>query len=214
MTFHPVDLPTYTRREHYEHFLKLQTTYSATVTIDITTLRSKAKEGSIRIYPAQLWMLTTAANRVPEFRMSRDAKGTLGIWDHLEPLYTVMRDPTKPFSGIWTPYQPSFTSFYTQSLADIETHATGAFMPQGDPPPNVLNISSIPWIAFTAFNLNLVTDYLLPILTIGRHVEQDEVTLMPLSIQVHHAVCDGYHLGEYVEQVQSLADSAAEWLES
>jgi len=36
-------------------------------------------------------------------------------------------------------------------------------------PANVFNISSIAWISFTGFNLNLpkVTDYLLPIFTTG-----------------------------------------------
>jgi len=85
-------------------------------------------------------------------------------------------------------------------------------MPQGAEPPNILNISSIPWVAFTGFNLNLPTDYLLPILTIGRHAEQDGATRMPLAIQVHHAVCDGYHLGRFVEHVQGLADAAPDWM--
>lgn len=212
MSFQRIDLATYPRREHYQHFLSLRTTYSATVSIDINMLRGDAKERDIRIYPAQIWMLTTAANRIPEFRMSRDEDGNLGIWDHLEPLYTVMRDTSKPFSGLWTPYDPDFSAFYRQCLANIETYTDGSFVPQGHEPPNVLNVSSIPWVSFTGFNLNLPTDHLLPILTIGRHTEQNGATLMPLSIQVHHAVCDGYHLGQYVEQVQAIADSALEWL--
>jgi chloramphenicol O-acetyltransferase type A len=85
-------------------------------------------------------------------------------------------------------------------------------MPQGAEPPNVLNISSIPWVDFTGFHLHLTTDHLLPILTIGRHTEQNGTTVMPLAIQVHHAVCDGYHLGQFVEQLQSIASSAPDWL--
>jgi chloramphenicol O-acetyltransferase type A len=212
MTFRPIDLATYPRREHYEHFLDLRLTYSATVTLDIGALRTTAKERGIRIYPAQIWMLTTAANRIPEFRMSRDESGALGSWDHLEPLYTVMRDASTPFSGLWTPYDPEFGAFYRQCIVDIETHADGSFMPQGAEPPNVLNISSIPWVDFTGFHLHLTTDHLLPILTIGRHTEQNGTTVMPLAIQVHHAVCDGYHLGQFVEQVQSIASSAPDWL--
>jgi chloramphenicol O-acetyltransferase type A len=212
MTFRPIDLAAYPRREHYEHFLHLRLTYSATVSIDISALRLTAKERGIRIYPAQIWMLTTAADHVPEFRMDRDENGNLGIWDHLEPLYTVMRDASTPFSGLWTPYIPKFGDFYRQCLAQIETYANGSLLPQGAEPPNALNISSIPWIGFTGFHLHLTTDHLLPILTIGRHTEQGGDTLMPLAIQVHHAVCDGYHLGRFVEQVQAIADSAPEWL--
>ncbi len=214
MTFRSIDLQTYPRKEHFEHFLKLRLTYSATISVDITDLRVATKSRGIRLYPAQIWMLTTAANRVPEFRMNLDSGGTLGVWDHLEPLYTAMNDLSQPFSAIWTPYQPEFGDFYPRCIDDIATHAHGAFMPQDAEPPNVLNISSIPWVAFTGFDLNLATDFLLPILTIGRHTEHDGHTHMPLAIQVHHAVCDGYHLGQFAEQVQELAASAPDWLDS
>jgi chloramphenicol O-acetyltransferase type A len=214
MTFRPIDMDAYPRREHFEHFLAMHLTYSATVSIDVTHLRATAKERGFRLYPAQIWMLSTVANRVPEFRMSRDNDGNLGVWDRLDPLYTAMSEPTTPFSGICTPYHREFGGFYSRCRADIETNAHGAFMPQGAEPPNALNISSIPWVAFTGFNLNLSTDYLLPILTIGRHAEQDGVTRMPRAMQAHHAVCDGYHLGRFVEEVQALADSSSDWLKS
>ena len=100
MTFRPIDLPTFRRRKHFEHFLNLRLTYSATVAIDITSLRAIAKERGFRLYPAQIWMLTNSANRVPEFRMSQDSDGNLGDWDRLDPLYTAMNDPSIPFSGI------------------------------------------------------------------------------------------------------------------
>lgn len=66
---------------------------------------------------------------------------------------------------------------------------------------------------FTAFNLNLADNDLLPILTIGKHAEQDGRTLMPLAIQAHHAVCDGWPLGQFVEDVQRLADEADRWMD-
>ena len=94
----------------------------------------------------------------------------------------------------------------------MDRFTTGAYQPQTDVPENVLNISSIPWVEFTAFNLNMPSDYLLPILTIGKYIEQDGRTLMPLAVQVHHAVCDGYHLGQFVEQVRSLAANVSAWL--
>jgi chloramphenicol O-acetyltransferase type A len=96
----------------------------------------------------------------------------------------------------------------------MERYGDGTFEPQSEMPSNLLNVLSIPWIEFTAFNLNMPSDYLLPILTIGKHVEREGRTFMPLAIQVHHAVCDGWHLGQAVEQVQSMADNADSWLTS
>lgn len=212
MSFQLIDLDNYLRREHYEQFLAMKLTYSATVNIDITGLRSAAKGLGYRIYPAQIWILTTAANRVPEFRMSRDSAGHLGIWDELSPHYTVFEPTTHTFSGLWTAYRTDFGAFYHACVQDIERFGAGSLAPQAEMPGNLLNVSSIPWVAFTSFNLNLPDDDLLPILTIGKHAERDGRIIMPLAIQVHHAVCDGWHLGQYVEQVQAITDDVGTWI--
>ena len=102
MAFRLIDLDTYPRREHYETFLRLKLTYSATVQIDITDLRAALRAQGIKAYPAQIWMLTHAANEIPEFRMGQDADGRLGTWDDLSPLYTTFHEPPNrsPGSGL------------------------------------------------------------------------------------------------------------------
>lgn len=62
----------------------------------------------------------------------------------------------------------------------------------------------IPWMTFTSFNLNIFGDgkYLLPIFTMGKAFIREEKTYLPLSIQVHHAVCDGYHVSRFVDTLQ------------
>ncbi len=75
-------------------------------------------------------------------------------------------------------------------------------------PVNSFNISAIPWIDFTGFNLNLEKgfSYLLPIFTIGKYKWQNAKLIVPLSIQVHHSVCDGFHVSRFVIELQSLLD--------
>jgi chloramphenicol O-acetyltransferase type A len=36
---------------------------------------------------------------------------------------------------------------------------------------------------------------------------------LPVAIQVHHAVCDGYHIGKFVERVQMLANEPELWID-
>lgn len=57
-------------------------------------------------------------------------------------------------------------------------------------------MSMVPWASFEAFHLNLQKgyDYLPPIFTMGRFHEEGGKVLLPLAVQVHHAVCDGFHL--------------------
>ena len=62
----------------------------------------------------------------------------------------------------------------------------------------------VPWLSFTGFHLNRSGSgkYLLPIFTMGKFVEREGRRLLPLAVQVHHAACDGYHVGKFVECLQ------------
>jgi chloramphenicol O-acetyltransferase type A len=36
--------------------------------------------------------------------------------------------------------------------------------------------------------------------------------MLPFSLQVHHAVCDGYHASRFIEDLQELVNTCNEWL--
>ena len=70
---------------------------------------------------------------------------------------------------------------------------------------NIFNISSLPLSAFTSFNLNLPNsfEYLAPIFTIGKYYTDDKNNIiMPLALQIHHSVCDGYHASVFFNDLQ------------
>lgn len=214
MSFIPIDQDSWPRREHFQHYLnRVPCSYSVTVQVDITSLRQALQEQGLKAYPAQIYLLATVVNQFPEFRMSLLGDGQPGYWASVDPMYTVLNQRSETFSAIWTPYHPSFSHFYAACLADIERHATGALTPQAGIPANTFNVSSLPWIDFTAFNLNLYSEsrYLLPIFTIGKYIEQAGRTLMPLAIQVHHAACDGLHVGRFVAALRQLASDSDHW---
>lgn len=73
-------------------------------------------------------------------------------------------------------------------------------------PENVFPVSMIPWTSFEGFNLNLQKgyDYLLPVFTMGKFYEENGRRFLPLSVQVHHAVCDGFHLCRFLMELQEL----------
>nr|WP_281255774.1 CatA-like O-acetyltransferase [Shouchella patagoniensis] len=136
-------------------------------------------------------------------------------WDQLDPMYTVFDRSSELFSGIWTPAYDDFKPFYELYLADGERYnGTGKLFPKTPIPENLLSISMIPWTSFTGFNLNVTNNptHLLPILTAGGFVHKDGLMYLPLSFQIHHAVCDGYHAGLFMNRVQELAERSGEWL--
>ncbi|WP_044640021.1 type A chloramphenicol O-acetyltransferase [Risungbinella massiliensis] len=216
MIFHPIDMDHWSRKPYFEHYLHhVRCTYSMTANIDITLLLEQLKRKEIKLYPALIYMITTVVNRHSEFRTCFDSEGKLGYWDSMSSNFTIFHEDDKTFSNIWTPYTEDFQEFYSHYLDDLEKYGhIKQFTSKINEPPNTFPISCIPWVSFTGFNLNIYTEgtYLLPIFTIGKFFKQDEQIQLPLSVQLHHAVCDGYHTSVLFHELQVLADHCEKWL--
>ncbi|MBR4870151.1 MAG: type A chloramphenicol O-acetyltransferase, partial [Oscillospiraceae bacterium] len=154
-------------------------------------------------------LLTKTVNDIPEFRTCLTAEGP-GIYDDMHPMYTVFNKENKNFSGIWSYFSEDYSEFLKNYEADSEEYSKSTrYAPKDDTPPNSFNISMLPWLEFTAVNINVYDEgkFLLPIFTLGKFFERDGKRFLPLAIQVHHAVCDGYHVGLFVEKLQQHIDA-------
>ena len=216
MPFYVIDLNTWKRRAYYEHYMNtVRCTYSVTINIEVEELVKKIKTLGLKTYPVQIYMLSKIVNEFQEFRMAINSHGNLGWWDTTNPSYAIFNKTTKTFSSVYTPFNQDFPTFYDSCIKDIEAFGDSEVLfPQSDVPENVFTISSLPWVSFTGFNLNAYGEgtYLPPIFTIGRYFEQSGKKYMPLAVQAHHAVCDGYHVGKYAEALQDMAIDLSSWL--
>lgn len=216
MGFNLIDIDNWARKDYYNHYINnVRCTYSLTANIDITAVLTALKNLNKKIYPTQIYMLASIVNRYQEFRMNIDKNGNLGFWDILNPSYTIFNKEKETFSSIWTMYNTSFIKFYEDCISDIVQYSNSTnIAPKPNEPENTFNISSLPWTSFTGFNINVFSDgcYLPPIFTMGKFIEQDNKILMPLAIQVHHSVCDGFHVGRFINALQEFADDYNDWL--
>lgn len=67
----------------------------------------------------------------------------------------------------------------------------------------------LPWLHFSSFDLNLKQgyDYLMPIFTMGKYIEENGKTILPFSVLAHHAVCDGWHVSKFINELQQEIDN-------
>ena len=202
MGFARIDLDKWSRKEYYLHFMnEVVCTYSIHVDVDITNL------GKYKLYPTMLWLLTDTVNSHAEFRTHLSAEG-LGIFDAMLPSYTVFNKERKTFSTLWTPFSPNYSEFLKAYLADTAQYENATvFEPKPGKPENCFDVSMIPWASFESFHLHTQGfTHLLPIFTMGKYCEENGEYYLPLALQVHHAVCDGFHACRFVNTLQEEID--------
>lgn len=208
----PVDVSRWARKEHFEVFQSFaQSTINQTVLIDITALLKHVKNIGWKFYPTIIFLVSKIVNRHPEFRMAIK-NNELVVWNNSHPSYTIFHNETETFSSLWSHYDGNIHHFQDAYSEDVAQHGNNiAYWPKGESPENVFFISAIPWVSFTSFNINVahMQNFFAPMFTLGKYYSQDGKIVLPLAVQVHHSVCDGFHVARLCNELQAMSDDIA-----
>ncbi|WP_375591643.1 CatA-like O-acetyltransferase [Chitiniphilus eburneus] len=214
--FTPIDLATWPRREIFERFNgSHRCTYDIAAQIDITALLHACRARGARFFPAITAALCRVINGHREFRSELDEHGTLGYWNVLHPLYTLFNPADQTFTHALTEYGDDTADFCARMQADMARYqGSAALYPQQPLPRNLFAITTLPWVSFTSISYHAYDDgsYMIPFATLGKYFEQEGRTVLPVSVQFHHAVCDGYHAGLFFTALQQAVLDLADWV--
>ena len=104
-----------------------------------------------------------------------------------------------------------YENYVDDTLMYGERH--GLLSGKGIPFPNAYIVSCIPWFKFESFFLHNhgIKDYYFPSFEAGKITENNGRLEMPLSVTVHHATTEGYHLKISFEELQRTMNNPEEW---
>lgn len=207
MSIKPIDMEAYDRKEHFNHFIEHECSINITVEINVTSVISFVKHNKLRTMPVILWIISKAANEVKEFRHTLDELGRLCCFDVIHPGYVVINDSTKNFSCICTEYDKDFWKFYYKCVEDMNLGNSNQLFPQKKEPINIFSVTCMPRLPFKSFNIGLNNPSKKPIFATGKIRNENSILLLPLSIQVHHAFCDGYHIEIFLQSLENIINS-------
>jgi len=203
----PVDLSRWARKEHFEVFQSFaQSTINQTVLVDITVLLKYIKEVGWKFYPTIIILISKTVTRHAEFRMSMK-NNELVIWNDIHPSYTIFHNETETFSSLWSHYDGNIHHFQDVYSQDVARYGNNlAYWPKEESRENIFFVSAIPWVSFTSFNINVANmqNFFAPMFTVGKYYTQDGKVLLPVAVQVHHSVCDGFHVARMINELQEL----------
>lgn len=203
-----IDLETYPRRSHYEFFKSYAYPYvGMTANVDATNLLGAAKARSGSGFLACLYAAARAANSIPELRQRIVGEDILEF-DHCDTAHTVAL-PDHTFCNCRTDCRCSFDEFLVYGRQrQVEAKQHHGFASTQDDETGLIFVSCVPWVAFTqVIQPTPIPADCNPRIVFGKFIREGERTLMPLAIQANHALVDGWHIGQFYQKFQELADS-------
>ena len=209
MNYTTIDLNAWSRGNLFQFYIdKMRIVMSLTVDIDVQNLKLYSKKTGIPCYPLMLWVVSKVINNHDEFKYSWDNEGNLIRWDYVSPSYTDFHSDDENFTKMVTEYSDDLTEFYGRVMADRERYKNDRAMLDNQP-LNFFDVSCLPWVKYQHFDVHVFDEgkFLAPVVTWGKYEQTEDKLLMPLTMNIHHAVADGFHLSRFFNEVQELIDS-------
>jgi chloramphenicol O-acetyltransferase type A len=203
-----VDKHDWLRRDHYEFFKGFNHPhFNMCANVDLTRLSIYIKTHKISLTTAITYLITRSANAIPEFRQRM--RGDLLVeHENVSPSVTILVD-NDLFSFCLIEYTEAFKEFAYRAAAMIASVKENPTL--HDPPDrdDLLYMTAIPWVSFTSFTHPMrqhPADYI-PRFAWGKTFEENRVIKLPLSVQGHHELMDGIHIGRLYMQLEEYLEN-------
>lgn len=199
-----IDLATWTRKEHFEFFSTFEEPFfGITTPIDMTVAYEKAKVLQIPFFVYYLHKTIAAVNQVENFRY-RIEENEVVLYNEIDASATIMRED-KTFGFSFMKFHSNIDEFTKIAETEIERIQVTPGLFTREFPTNIIHFSAIPWINFTS--LTHSRSYTLPDscpkVSWGKLMEENGKKTMSMAVMVHHGLVDGYHMGLFVEALQT-----------
>ncbi len=209
-----LDISNWPRRKHFEVYNAFDYPHiNVCANVEIAALYAFVKQHSLSLSITLVYLFAKVANAIPEFRQRiRDRR--VVEHDVVHPSSTIMTEGDL-FSFCTIPYVRNYADFAEQAAA-ITAHFKAHPRLEDEPgQDDLLFMTSIPWVSFTSLQhpIRLHPVDSVPRISWGKFFAEGSALNLPLSVQVHHALMDGVHLGRYFTQVQEYLDQPARLIE-
>ena len=201
-----LDLANWPRRELFEFFRDFDKPYFNICTrLDVTNLLAELRHHpDVSASLAYHYFALKAANEVEQFRY-RLRNGQVLVHDVINGGTTFLL-PNETFTLVYFDYADTFAEFIGPAQRAIEeTKTDGAFRPRHEDDARI-HCTTIPWISFTSFShaRNWRREDSVPKISFGKFIRENNRLLMPFSVEEHHALMDGLHVGRYVARIEEM----------
>ncbi len=204
---HKIDLDNWPRRRHFDLFNSFDHPhFSVCARLDVSHFLRYVKKEDHGFTPALVYLLARTANEIAGFRQ-RIRDGQVIEHQEVHPSFTVLTAGDL-FSFCTVTYTATFGDFAARCQEQISSVQQNLLLAGEPGRDDLLFMTAIPWISFTSFShpMDLKPADSVPRFAWGKYVEEGGRYLMPLDVQVHHALMDGVHVGRFYNLLQNTLD--------
>jgi chloramphenicol O-acetyltransferase type A len=202
-----LDLDNWPRRSLFDFYRGFDKPYFNVCTrLDVTNLLALLSERTeISVSLAYHYLALRTANEIEPFRY-RLRNGKVIVHEVIHGGTTVLL-PNESFALAYFDYDPNFKTFLVRASRAVETARSGeGGLALTESDDDRVHFTTVPWISFTSFShaRNWGREESATKIAFGKFASENNRTWLPISVEVHHALMDGLHVGQFLSQLQEM----------
>jgi chloramphenicol O-acetyltransferase type A len=197
-----INLDQWKRKPHYEFFKTFQQPFfGVTANVNVTEVFHYCKSYKVSFFLYYLHKSLCAVNRVEAFKL-RMENDEVTSYSSISGSVTVRRlDET--FGFAYFPFSKDFGEFSHDTKAAIDEEKVAKRLELRSE-AGIIHFSVLTGIVFTSVQhaQSLCAQDSVPKIVFGKVYQEGSRVMMPISIHVHHALCDGGDVTSFLEIYQ------------
>lgn len=202
-----LDLDTWPRKNAFEFFSQYDTPqFNICANVTITQTYRFLKNNGVNRFTAIMWLVCHAANDIKEIRYRIRGESVVEH-DVVHPSFTWLNDDNT-LTFCMAQYNPDVVVFFNNVQESVNGRSPNPMLADQRTMDNILYISCLPWVDFTSISHPTKMDdtCAIPRISWGKFTKEKNEWRMPVSLQLHHGLADGYHSGQFFDALQNLLD--------
>lgn len=200
-----IELPSWNRQHHFEFYQTYpDPMFNICFSLEVTKAKAYALNQNYSLFLVLLYLSNSACNNTQAFKRRIDEQHKPYLLSEVHPSATILNeDETFNFCDF----------IYTDDISQFITDAEQAIKQakQTQPLSKVKNqdfqifYSVIPWLHFTGYKhaqSNQCRD--IPKIVFGKISEDSDKAMMPVSVEMNHALADGIDVAKYQQNFEKL----------
>jgi chloramphenicol O-acetyltransferase type A len=207
VAYHEIDIDNWPRKSTFEFFRDYRDPFfNITANVEVTETYTFCRGHGLSFSLVALYSSLLAANAVPELRQ-RLVDGKIVEFDRVHATQTILNDD-ETFSFSYYELKPTVREFESSGRESREKYKSLKTFDVESERRDLIYYSVIPWVTFTSFKhaSRLDNTQTVPRIVFGKIAESDGARSMPVSVEVHHALVDGVHVGKFFQKLQEWLD--------
>lgn len=203
------DVENWNRKNQFNFFKEYEDPFfNLTANVDVTNLYQFCKKQKLSFSLACIYVAIKSINEILEFKL-RFFNGKVVLFDEVNIGSTVLNGDNT-FSFCDFSLKPSIEGFIIEGSKVIENHKKGVKFDPQENEVGIVHCSTLPWVSFTGMKharKGNEGSKGIPKIVFGKWFEENNIKKIPFSVEAHHALMDGFHVGLLFEKMQNYINN-------